>query len=358
MSAFIQPHYLWVAITVFCILILLLTGAIFLYLYRKKSIFFANAYIQKQFEEWISACILDDTVAVNQSIVVPLFLQQQLKNVRKKQFALNLLLQNKRQLMGFAAQKIIFLYEELGFKQYSIQKLKSHTWHIKARGIQELYLMEQHDMLNQIYIYTNNKNEHIRTEAQIAIVRLLGFAGLRFLDILSHPLNEWGQINLLEQLKQFSLTPMPHLSKWLCSNNYTIVLFALKLVAVYQQFQTHDVVVNCLHHKHEKIRTQAIKTLARIANEHTATILITHYANEKFTNKKMILEQLSTMTVNAKALFFLACLHEENNVLKLMAAQALNQCSQGGINVLQEKAVQYPKDYEPIYLHVKSGIGV
>ena len=73
--------------------------------------------------------------------------------MRKKQFALNLLLQNKRQLMGFAAQKIIFLYEELGFKQYSIQKLKSHTWHIKARGIQELYLMEQRDMLNQIYIH-------------------------------------------------------------------------------------------------------------------------------------------------------------------------------------------------------------
>lgn len=71
MSAFIQPHYLWVAITVFCILILLLTGAIFLYLYRKKSIFFANAHIQKQFEEWITACILDDTVAFNQSIVVP-----------------------------------------------------------------------------------------------------------------------------------------------------------------------------------------------------------------------------------------------------------------------------------------------
>lgn len=62
-------------------------------------------------------------------------------------------------------------------------------------------MMDQKNLLTKIYRETNSKNEFVRSEAQIAIIYMTGFNGLRFLDVISYPLTLWQQIKLLEQLR-------------------------------------------------------------------------------------------------------------------------------------------------------------
>src|SRR5438128_7169915 len=98
---------------------------------------------------------------------------------------------------------------------------------------------------------------------------------------------------------------MDNLGQWLKSSNFTVVIFALKLADVYQQYEIHDEVVECLRHENEKVRIQAVTTLGRIAGENTASILAKHYFNEHFTNRQNILNCLLNIASDSEKEFLL-----------------------------------------------------
>ena len=58
---------------------------------------------------------------------------------------------------------MVHLYGELGLKNYSLKKIKKgQAWYKKARGIQELYMMEQRDCYELIEQFTNSKDEFVK----------------------------------------------------------------------------------------------------------------------------------------------------------------------------------------------------
>lgn len=276
----IHPFYIWFSTLVLLSLSLILLTSIYIYLYKKKKRFFANIQLQEKIESWISNFILDDSIKTDLPVTIPIFLMQEFKNDAKKQFIINVLLESKRQLMGFAAEKIIYIYEQLGFKEASIKKLNSKLWYEKTKGIQELYIMEQRDLLDNIYVLSNHTNPYIQREAQTAIIRFKGFAGLDFLNTQTQPISNWQQMNIMDQLKKFEFAPMSNLGNWLTSKNETVVLFALKLALTYQQLQFCDsIVTHCLNHTNEMVRKQAVKTLTCMANEDTIGLFMKQYNN-------------------------------------------------------------------------------
>ncbi len=351
----IETRHIWMVTIVFTTLILLLLGSVYLYLYKKKRNFFSNKNIQQKFEEWVSRFLLESIATENPTLIIPPYLKKQFKRRAKKQAAINILVQTKRDLAGMGTKGITNIYEQLGFKQFSINKLKHSFWHIKAKGIQELYIMDQSDMLGTMYRYTNSSNKYVRKEAQTAIIHFLGFNGLHFLNVLSKPISDWEQINLMEQLKQFPFTPIKHLETWLQSRNHTVVLFTLKLIATYQQFQTYQAVAHCLKHTHEKVRIQAVKTLISINDEGTANILVHQYPKETLANKINIIEQLAFIALHTQQQFFFNCLQEEQPILKLAAAKVLEQ---QGINIsklLQGKDAAMKQHF---YTHKKTDMPI
>jgi len=90
---------------------------------------------------------------------------------------------------------------QLKLEKYALKSLKSRKWYIKAKAIQELTVMEIDEFVSQLYPYTNDQNEHVRMEAQNALVQFNGFDGLSFLDIVSYPISDWQQIKLLQKLR-------------------------------------------------------------------------------------------------------------------------------------------------------------
>jgi hypothetical protein len=339
---------------------LFFVALIFIYLRRKKNAFEIQKGIKKSLELWISKILLteNENEAEATYFDVPLKFQEHFKNSAKREFTVNQLIDIKKNLTGKVINNIIHLYGHLGFKRDSIKKMKSNIWYKKVKGINELFMMEQNDMLDSISKYTNSHNEYVRAEAQTAMIHFHGFEGLSFLDEITHPISEWEQLKLLEQLKNKDCIEMPNFAPWLKSSNNTVMIFALKLAFVYQQYEVHDEVVECLKHDDEKVRVQAVRTLCRIAREDTASILANHYSKEHFTNRQNILNCLLTIASDNEKDFLVSELNDQNDFLKTAAARVLAKCCTNGLGILVNKARQQPYPYQNIYFHIKSELQV
>ncbi len=229
-----SPDYLLGGAEVLAVMIILVVSAIYLCLFYQKRNFFYTERIRKLLEPMISYIIMEESI---ESIEIPRKMIRILNNAVARQYVTDELIRCKKNFSGLVSEHIVILYEKLGLKKYSLAKVaEKKRWHIKAQGIQELYMMNQQDVLKTIYRNTNSKNDFVRMEAQTGVIHLTGFPGLRFLDVVSYPITEWQQLKLLEQLRLYPDKEdiSDKLPQWLQSKNETVVVFALKLADDYQ----------------------------------------------------------------------------------------------------------------------------
>jgi hypothetical protein len=340
-----------------CILILIfliftVVSAIYLYLFFRKRNFIYKNRLRKHIETLVTQVLMEE---YPDTYAVPGRFHRILNNRVAKQFAIDELVRCKKNFSGTFSEGIVALYIQLGLKQYSLRKLSGkNKWHIKARGIQELYLMDQRDVLTTIYKNTNNRNEFIRMEAQTGVINLTGFPGLRFLDVISYPLTEWQQLKLLEQLRLYPEKEelSDRIPKWLLSKNETVICFALKLAEEYQQFSVRNAVTGCLVHPNEEVRQQAIRTLVKLADDKTPAILSGYFNKEPVINQSLILDALTTMATEDQSDFLREQLDHPDNSIKLKAAIALAGCCTNGLAIIERKAVVEPEPYQRIYNYV------
>jgi hypothetical protein len=351
--SFVKAAHLYEAAFLFCLLAFYFITRTFIALYIKKRRHVAEQLVEKCFETLISKAMLDEGGAGSEDFIIPANVARHIKNSIKRQYAIDALVKAKKSLRGKAGDNVVKLYLQLGFRAHSVRKFKSGTWYTKAKGIHELYMMDQYDMLTSIYKHTNSVHEHVRMEAQTAIVHFSGFDGLRFLDVISTPVSDWQQVKLLEQLRAMTPKELVSINAWLISSNDTVVIFALKLAEVYQQFQAHINTVQCLSHRNEKIRMQAVKTLVRIADESTTAKLTAQYHKERFTNKLNILNHLTMIASDDELIFLEAELDNGNQFLKIAAAGVIAACCSDGLGLLKERAQLAPQTYAEIYRHIK-----
>jgi hypothetical protein len=286
--------HLYNASLFFGTVIVLLVITIYCYLLVKKKRFFSKARISDKLDDCIGAILIEDATSPEVEMLIA-EIKALLINPLRKQFAIDLLINTKKNLLGQAAQNIVNLYERLDLKAESIRKFHSLIWHQRAGGIYELYMMNQRDMQSPIAQHTNSPNETVRVEAQVATLGFSGFEGLSFLNSLTYPVTEWQQIKLLEQLHLISTAELKGLPQWIKSSNQDVVLFALKLTDTYQQLGVHEEVAASLQNDAERIRYQAIQTLGRIAGEGTRELFRMRYAAETSGNKMAILKQMAVI---------------------------------------------------------------
>ncbi len=352
--AFMSPESLLTGVKIVGVFILLIVILIYAQLLAKKRMHFFTKRIRSNIEVWISHIILEESV---EKIEIPKKFYRLLDDSNARQVAIDELINCKKNFSGLVAENIVALYNQFGLREDSLKKMQNkRKWYLQARGIQELYMMDQKTLLTKIFRETNSKNEFVRSEAQIAIIYMTGFNGLRFLDVISYPLTLWQQIKLLEQLKLFGKKEdlSERLLKWLHSKNDTVVVFALRLAAEYQQYAVKDAIMDCLVHPSATVRTRAIKTLIVLADEKTPFILTGYFSKENFENQVHILNSLPALATDEQLPFLEKLLDAPDNIIKLKAAVVLaNNCT-NGLPILEKRAVLQPEPFERILRHVKT----
>lgn len=233
----------------------------------------------------------------------------------------------KDSLSGGAAQNLRWLYETLELDKDTLQRFLSKKWHRKACAIQHFAEMQQEKYLVKIYREINSKNTFIRTEAQIAVVKLTGFKGLRFLNIVSYPVSQWQQLSLISQLQEGDIEE-EKIKPWLLSTNETVVEFALRLVQVYRCFDLHDDVLASLLHPAESVRLQALHALKEISNPSTTPALLQHFPVAGKQEQLLILDLLLTLeTGNREVCFLTSLLKHQDEAIRYSAMYAIQQLS-------------------------------
>ncbi len=286
-GAFLKVHiperYLFhttmvLGVAIVCLLLFILIYLLRFIRFTKKSSYLANHYSNLISE--ITICESEEELLHT----VDQFCRQ--TNIRKwltkplgKTMLMKGLMNMRKGMAGAAADNIVWLYTYFEMDKYSLERLSSTHWHIKASAIQELAEMGQQQLITKIYRETNHKNIYVRTEAQVAVVKLTGFDGLRFLNLVGHTITQWQQLCLLQQLPAQDDFEWSKVPVWLQSQNDSVVEFALKLIEKYSRFDLHDVAAACLQHHSPVVKKQTLKTLKEINQEPTASMLEQYFPN-------------------------------------------------------------------------------
>lgn len=319
----ITPGHLYLGALFFAFITAVFVIMIYVRLYIKKRRFFARQQITSELNDWISEALVDEDPVV---IKVSPSLRHYLRKPVHRQYVVDSLINVVKNISGAATDNIKRIYEQLGLKEDSIRKLRSIHWYKRSRGIYELYMMGQREAMADIARYTDSNNEVVRSEAQTATVGFNGFNGLSFLTTLTHPLTEWQQLKLLEQLNKLDQEEMPDLPLWLTSSNSYVQLFALKLTDIYQQFGMYDLVIGCLSSPYEHIRRQATITIRRITGS-PPEILKERFMTETNANKRTILKQFGAIGSAEDLSFLQMQLLDSDDSIKLEAGRAMVQCN-------------------------------
>ena len=222
------------------------------------------------------------------------------------------IIQTKKQLAGDAGARLKKLYELFKLNKDSDVKLNSLRWHIKAKGIQELSLMQQTCHVKRIFRLTNYKNELVRNEAQCGLINFYGFRGLRFLNVMVHTLSQWQQIQLLNKLNGALPEDMSTINKWLKSRNESVVEFALKLATHYNYTEVYDDVISCLKLSGQQVRIQAINYLKKMPTSETGDMILQDYQLQSRQTRLFILDALKEIGNENHVPFLIGQLHESD----------------------------------------------
>lgn len=287
---------------------------LFLIIYSLTYLFIIRKKYQKNYKEYKSLVTKYQEILINYIYLTDEEVEERMQIEKKLKKAINnnfdraviqkLILRLHADLSGELATFLEKLYSDLDLVKYSLKKMNSAIWHIKIKGIREVTQMKVKGVYDKTLKLINNKNVLLRREAQLTMVKLYQFEGLKFLDTLEFPITEWQQIQLIEEIQTIRNQELPDLTKWLVSKNDSVVIFTLKIVKLYQQIQTQDTLIKLVLHPSEPVRRAAINVLGYFKITESKTILKQIFKNSPLETQIHIIKALSEIADTVDIPFF------------------------------------------------------
>lgn len=274
-----------------------------------------------------------------------------------RQVLINQMIDLAVNLKGEIKEDIQQLYIRLGLKRDSLEKAYSRKWHQNVKGFRELAFMNIREANEQIIKSVNASNEILRMEAQIAMVRLSDGNPYEFLDVLEKPLSLWEQVTLHELQIQHNLK-VPDFKQWFNSENISVVMFSLEMVAWYKQRGVGKEILEMFEHENEQIRHTSYKVCGEIGLKMALSAMIKKYPDETFNNKLEILHSFTKVPDEKYLKFLKSVLDTEEDVqLQIEATKAMENTGEPGISMLIKlmKSKSEYKNYQIIIRHVLDG---
>jgi hypothetical protein len=225
----------------------------------------------------------------NEQIEIVDFVKKSVKRKHTRRVVISCLIKLTHEVSGELEFSIYRLYKETGLEIFALNKLNANDDFRLVNGIRQLNLFHADSAIEKVKIHLNHEKDVVRNEVQLYLVKILKFKGLFFLDSLEKPLSEWSQIQILEILKRFEDQEIHDVSKWLKSDNEDVVLFALKLVEIYNLFDMNDLMIELLDHSSVQVRLNCIRLIC--------------YLHSK-DGKLKLKEKFNLLSIDEKIFFF------------------------------------------------------
>ncbi|MFA5296948.1 MAG: HEAT repeat domain-containing protein [Lutibacter sp.] len=345
----------WISSSIFFITIIFLIIYLkFLrYYLRKNEKIVAQLKIEyeSQLITYLYAGNEEEEISVEQQEIINK-LKIGVANKFKRQLIVSTLVRLRNEISGEMAEAIQKLYFQTGIISYALSSLKSKKWYVVAKGIRELKLFHVKQAYNKIVIHVNHPKREVRIESQLYLVTLFHFDGLKFLDVLQTPLSEWDQIQLLEVLQKFDDQEIPDINPWLKSTNDFVVIFALKLAKIYNQFEAKEALIELLNHTNKKIRIGAIHVLSELQVVEAKSILKNNFETLSIEEQIAFFKLLENSFESSDESFLLKQVTHKNFEIKLAALKILKIIDIEKFVGLKEESTE--PEYLKIYKFVEN----
>ena len=256
---------------------------------------------------------------------------------------------------GETAERLEDIYIQLNFHQDSIHKLKNKRWYIIAKGMRELALMNVKQALPLVSEFINNKNEILRMESRIAIMKLSENDPLSFLSRETTPLSGWDTANIYSMLSKMPEKLMPDFSKWLNSPNKDVVLFSIQMIGTFRQQESVEILLTLLKSENEKIRLAAIHALRLLNASAAEKPMIDIYEKEGIGVRTEILKTIEVIGSHFSIPFLEKILNQplEDYPLVIQAVRALLALGVTGNTIVDELYQKSGSQMQLVINHAK-----
>ncbi|HNR41137.1 MAG TPA: HEAT repeat domain-containing protein [Bacteroidales bacterium] len=273
-------------------------------------------------------------------------------NKFRRQILIDQMIDVSVNLKGDTENKLQNLYLSLGLDEDSIRRAHDFRWHKKIKGFRELAFMNIKDANDEIRRALNSRNEILRMEAQIALVRLTDHDHFNFLSSLRKPFSLWEQITLHDLIIQHDL-PVPSFKKWLDVENPTVVMFALRMIREFRQKDAEDEVRGLLEHTSPEVRRLAVQVAGDMDMRSTLDIMKRMYKTQDYNTCLEIIKSMGKMPDPSYISFLELVLDKEDDVqLQIEATKAIENNGEEGVKILVKLMKSEYKNYNIIVRHV------
>ena len=255
-------------------------------------------------------------------------------------------------LKGDSENKLTRLYMELALDRDSIRRAHSRKWHLRIKGFRELAFMGIKAANDEMYKSLNSRNEILRMEAQIALVRLSDNEHFDFLSKLERPFSLWEQITLHDLILQHNI-PVPEFKKWLGSPNPTVVMFALRMIREFKQRDAEPEIKIALLHRDHRVSQLAVEVAGDLDLRGTLDTMKRMYKFQDYNGCLEIVKSMGKMPEQAMMGFLKLVLDKEDDVqLQIEAVKAIENMGEEGVKALVKVMKSEYKNYNIIVRHV------
>lgn len=242
------------------------------------------------------------------------------------QYLIDLMIRAQRSMLGTNYNKLRLLFSQIPPYGASQSKLNSRKWYVKARGIREIYEMEQVQYIHDITRERNNPNIFVRREAQIAMVVFLGWESLRFLPYLKKEMTLWQQIKIVEKLyAHYPDAQIKYLKKVYGTQRPYAQELLMRIIRKFNLFTEVDYIVDFLDHESFDRRETAIYCLNsfKLTEEQLQEVKDKLFKIPNTEQQVQLMQYVTQISTEPDLQFFDKILQTGNDILELSAAEVL-----------------------------------
>lgn len=240
----------------------------------------------------------------------------------------------------------------MGLSRDSFRALKCGSWPQKIKAMGELSLLNYKGSENEIKAFLSSKNEILRKEAQIALVKLnTNENSLDFLVNYKFQLTDYEQILLLHALKRNKVNDVDTFPL-LGSPNHSVTIFGLRLIGVFGQTNNHSEVIPYLNHNDPKVCEASLYALKKLCLPETAEDMRDAFNHQTYNNKIKLLDVLEELSSANSREWLIDLISNSNEYgLKLAAMKVLNKTGKLNENIAMQ-VFGNNKELQPFIKHV------
>ncbi len=277
-----------------------------------------------------------------------------LKRKEKKEnrkVLISILLNFKENFRGDMETLVPEIYIKLGLQNDSLKSAHSSRIFTKIQGILELTHLYPDGAKSIISDLINAKNDYVRSEAQIAFIRLNTEEPFKFFENLTKPFTRWTQLSAFNLIRIYQL-PVPSFANHLERRHINIRNFSLRMIVYFQQLENISGIIRMVESDIELTRFLSYEAINNLRIYEGKELIKSKYWNETGKNKLEIIKTFRNIGIEDDFGFLEKIIQSEPIALKTEACRTLYFMNQNGKEKLDKMKNNPVYEIEQLIAHV------